>query len=259
MRSYVLGFLFSHNCVRVVLIRKKRRMHVGMLNGLGGQIEPGETPEQAMAREFADESGSSASYPWVMFGVLSDPEWRVYLFRARKTFIPTNWRDGEEGQVEVHLVDDVLGGASGGFLTVPDLPYLVQAAIVSLEEASGGKLLRIEKFDCLRDLLGAKDAISVPPFGTVVRRMRESLGFSVGQLSEVTGGSVSANLIEAVESDAVDPRNFEEEWFGGVLLLLSCALGVAPSVLGDLCRAGGRRETAELLRVLAVSRGGGSP
>lgn len=58
-RHYVLGFLFNHAKSRVVLIRKQRGMPhlVGRLNGLGGQVQFGESVEEAMSRECLEECG----------------------------------------------------------------------------------------------------------------------------------------------------------------------------------------------------------
>jgi 8-oxo-dGTP diphosphatase len=57
-KTYVCGFLFSSDRTRVLLIRKNRpAWQAGKLNGLGGKIEPRETPHQAMRREFREEAG----------------------------------------------------------------------------------------------------------------------------------------------------------------------------------------------------------
>lgn len=57
-QAYVCGFLFSPDRSRVLLIRKNRpAWQAGKLNGLGGKIERGETPHQAMRREFREEAG----------------------------------------------------------------------------------------------------------------------------------------------------------------------------------------------------------
>ena len=58
MKTYVCGFLFSPDRARVLLIRKNRpAWQAGKLNGVGGKIEAGETPHQAMRREFREEAG----------------------------------------------------------------------------------------------------------------------------------------------------------------------------------------------------------
>ncbi len=42
---------------RVLLIRKKRGLGAGKINGPGGKLEPGETPEQCAVREVREEVG----------------------------------------------------------------------------------------------------------------------------------------------------------------------------------------------------------
>ena len=61
MQEYVVGFLFDEDARRyhktghgnVVLIEKNRpAWQAGRLNGVGGHIEIGETPDEAISREF---------------------------------------------------------------------------------------------------------------------------------------------------------------------------------------------------------------
>jgi 8-oxo-dGTP pyrophosphatase MutT (NUDIX family) len=53
----VVGFLFSPDYKKVVLIRKNRPAFcAGKLNGPGGHVEPGESPQDAMPREFHEET-----------------------------------------------------------------------------------------------------------------------------------------------------------------------------------------------------------
>lgn len=55
---YVVGFAFDELLERVVLIQKNRPLeHAGLLNGPGGAVEKGEAAEEAMAREFHEETG----------------------------------------------------------------------------------------------------------------------------------------------------------------------------------------------------------
>ncbi len=57
--DYVAGFYFSECGERVALIRKlKPEWQRGWLNGIGGKVEPGESPLSAMVREFEEEAGA---------------------------------------------------------------------------------------------------------------------------------------------------------------------------------------------------------
>lgn len=56
MRRYVVGFAFDNE--KVLLIKKlKPDWQVGFLNGVGGKCEAGESNNEAMAREFHEETG----------------------------------------------------------------------------------------------------------------------------------------------------------------------------------------------------------
>jgi 8-oxo-dGTP diphosphatase len=58
MTEYVVGFMFSPEGRNVVLLVKaKPAWMAGLLNGVGGKVEPGEMPLQAMVREFWEETG----------------------------------------------------------------------------------------------------------------------------------------------------------------------------------------------------------
>ncbi len=67
--EYVVGFAFDADLKEVALIRKKTpEWQAGLLNGLGGHVDEGETPEQAMVREFYEEGGVETNVDhWVYF------------------------------------------------------------------------------------------------------------------------------------------------------------------------------------------------
>lgn len=79
---FVLGFLFSEDGSRVALIQKNRpAWQAGALNGLGGKIESGEKPLDAMNREFREEAGVYVGL-WERFAELYGSDFEVIVFRA---------------------------------------------------------------------------------------------------------------------------------------------------------------------------------
>lgn len=68
-------------------IKKQNDMHAGKWNGLGGKLEPGETPEECVIREVVEESGLRIKHP-VLHGVLTfpafsqDEDWYAFVFTA---------------------------------------------------------------------------------------------------------------------------------------------------------------------------------
>jgi 8-oxo-dGTP pyrophosphatase MutT (NUDIX family) len=67
MKVYVVGFVFFEGRDKVLLIRKNRpEWQAGLLNGIGGKVEPEETYREALVREIQEEAGiTSRIKDWV--------------------------------------------------------------------------------------------------------------------------------------------------------------------------------------------------
>lgn len=69
-------------------VKKENDMHAGKWNGLGGKLEPGETPEECAIREIREESGLVAANP-LLKGFLTFPmfdgveDWYAFVFLVR--------------------------------------------------------------------------------------------------------------------------------------------------------------------------------
>ncbi len=75
----------DHQTLMVHRNKKANDMHLGKWNGLGGKLEPGETPEECVIRELYEETGLSVRSPQLK-GVLTfpgfanDEDWYAFVF-----------------------------------------------------------------------------------------------------------------------------------------------------------------------------------
>jgi 8-oxo-dGTP diphosphatase len=79
----------SGSTLMIHRIKKQNDMHAGKWNGLGGKLEPGETPEECAIREIREESGLLVSNP-LLKGFLTfplfaaDEDWYAFVFLVRQ-------------------------------------------------------------------------------------------------------------------------------------------------------------------------------
>lgn len=70
-------------------VKKNNDMHQGKWNGLGGKLEPGESPEECVIREIKEESGLDVFEPELK-GFITFPafdgfdDWYVFLYTVTK-------------------------------------------------------------------------------------------------------------------------------------------------------------------------------
>ncbi len=133
--DYVLGFLFNKTKqneddfgTKVALIKKnKPEWQKGKFNGIGGKIELGETPIQAMIREFEEEAGIKIE-DWREFAVLNvGGENKVYCFSAVKNCEITSITDEEVFWFDIYPYYD-FSGLCFEENVLPNLKWLIPMA-----------------------------------------------------------------------------------------------------------------------------------
>ena len=124
-------------------IKKENDMHRGKWNGLGGKLEPGETPEECARREIFEESGLQVK-DLTLKGVLTFPafddidDWYAFVYVA--TGIEGSLIDSPEGVLRwidnQELLDLELWEGDRTFL-----PWLERSGIFSAKFVyNGGRL-----------------------------------------------------------------------------------------------------------------------
>lgn len=128
MHSYCDGFLFSEDGFHVLLIRKNRpKWQAGKLNGVGGHIEEGETPHEAMVREFEEEAGLKIE-KWDELAVLEFNGGEVHFFCAFSDEM-YKFESKTDELVEVYPVDNILADPAELFKTIDHLPLMITLAL----------------------------------------------------------------------------------------------------------------------------------
>lgn len=106
-QNYVVGFAFSADSSKIVLIRKNRPAWMaGKLNGVGGKIEAGEEAVDAMVREFVEECGVETMVSdWHYFMKIFGRDGDVHCYRIfdDKVLSATTLLDEEVEIIDVSL------------------------------------------------------------------------------------------------------------------------------------------------------------
>jgi 8-oxo-dGTP diphosphatase len=131
-KQYVLGFAMNEEHNQMLLAVKNRpEVQQGLLNGLGGEKNPVESPVQAMIREFREECGIETNKDqWNSFHRLEGFDYIVYCYAI--TLDITQARQKTDEELEVHFINDYMGWRSlelAAHRVVPDLRFLVPMAV----------------------------------------------------------------------------------------------------------------------------------
>lgn len=123
MQQYVVGFLFDEEATLVALIKKNRpSWQQGKLNGIGGKIDPGEFPAEAIHREFIEETGVEINN-WTRIVLLDAPHYNLHIFVSRSNLL-FNVKTITDEHVGIYPVSEI-----NRMNVIPNLRWLIPFAI----------------------------------------------------------------------------------------------------------------------------------
>jgi 8-oxo-dGTP diphosphatase len=102
--KYVAGLMFSPDGHQLAMVLKDRpKWQAGLFNAIGGKIESGEEPIQAMVREFKEETGVDTSVSdWQFFTRIEGEDFEVSFF----TMFSDKVQDVKTQETEtIHLIN----------------------------------------------------------------------------------------------------------------------------------------------------------
>ena len=127
---FTVGIIFTPDLKAVYLLRKDRpKWQAGLLNGVGGKVEPHETFLSCMEREAREEAGYAGE--WVPFTSMKGADgpqgpWRCEVYYSVMEPGASAPYTCEREQIEVHPVADLVNLIPQ---MVPHLPWLILAAL----------------------------------------------------------------------------------------------------------------------------------
>lgn len=126
-QQYVVGFLADCNGLVLLVCKQRPEWQRGWLNGIGGKIEPGEDPAQAMAREWQEEVGG-APPAWRFFCELSGGGYVVHFYAATIDINIDDYLAGRAANDIGERFDWVPFDELGSHRVIPNLRWLLPLA-----------------------------------------------------------------------------------------------------------------------------------
>jgi|SRR6266404_5715450 len=98
--NWVAGLLFNAKGELALVKKTHPKWQAGKLNGVGGKIDEGESPIQAMQREFTEEAGADVKN-WKEFALLKVQDGQVHFFVAHGDYELTSMTDEEVKWIDI--------------------------------------------------------------------------------------------------------------------------------------------------------------
>lgn len=129
MKKFTVGFVFTPGFEKVLLVHKEKPdWQKGLMNGLGGKYEPGESAEDCVSREVEEEAGLAIPPQlWRYVGKIEAETWCVDVLCAIWDEDPAEARKCDYEEVEWVSVDELPSNV------ISNIPWLISICQDALE------------------------------------------------------------------------------------------------------------------------------
>jgi 8-oxo-dGTP pyrophosphatase MutT (NUDIX family) len=116
--SYSLGYVFNEELDKVFLlaINKPGKLGHGLVNGIGGKVDPTEKPLESMIREFEEETGQLITH-WNKLGNYIGDDYIVHTYISMVKEAYLKEYGGSEGIVKWYDLDSLPNNLSSNVET----------------------------------------------------------------------------------------------------------------------------------------------
>lgn len=124
---YVMGLMFANDLKGFLAIKKKDGLFPGFVNGIGGKVAEGETPQAAMVRK-AKEDASLTTVGWTLFHKEQFENGNEVFYFALKSDTLFEGRNNSGDELLAVPMDRPTPD------TVPNLGYLIPMALTVIHQ-----------------------------------------------------------------------------------------------------------------------------
>lgn len=128
---YVLGFAFDKSNNVILVQKTKPKWQAGLLNGVGGKIEPEDnTPIAAMVREFQEETNlTTTESQWHYVLTMGTDEWEVLVYTMTDLNSYYGIYQGQQTDTDETLVILPRKSLLDNDSCISNVPWLVAACV----------------------------------------------------------------------------------------------------------------------------------
>lgn len=159
MKEYVVGFVFNEQLNEVLMLKRSKEPYRNLFNGIGGKVEANECFEDAMNREWKEETGLQDTPEFTFLntltfgnGITLHAFYGIYKKEFAPIQVPINSDEGQINWIDIYK-ENLFNAAHPRMAGEGNIAYFLRYAINVEQEKRLNWILRLT--DLLNDEMRA--------------------------------------------------------------------------------------------------------